>query len=64
MAELHVGDRVLFDGRTCVVRGVSPMSAIPRRVQLEDVETGEWVEVDADDLRAREGSNPQPGDTG
>jgi hypothetical protein len=37
--------------RAYIVRGVSPMSTTPCRVHLEDAETGEEVEADADDLQ-------------
>jgi len=46
MSDIHVGDDVTFRGRAYVVRGLSPMSASPRRALLEDVETGENVEAD------------------
>lgn len=51
MDDLHIGDRVTLGGRVFFVRGVSPMSAVPCRVHLEDAETGEEVEADADDLQ-------------
>ena len=51
MADLHIGDRVMLRDRAYIVRGFSPMSVMPGRVRLEDVETGEEVEVDADDLQ-------------
>ena len=38
MTDIHVGDLVTYDGRLLRVRGISPMSASPRRVLLEDVE--------------------------
>jgi hypothetical protein len=43
--EFHVGDEVARDGRTYVVRGISPMSATPRRLLLEDRESGALVEL-------------------
>lgn len=51
MADLHIGDRVMLRDRAYIVRGVSPMSTTPCRVHLEDAETGEEVEADADDLQ-------------
>lgn len=51
MDDLHIGERVLLGDRVYVVRGLSPMSAEPYRVHLEDVETGEEIEADADDLQ-------------
>lgn len=50
MTDIRVGDDVTYDGRVYRVRGISPMSASPRRVLLEDVETGENVEAPLDDL--------------
>ena len=50
MAELHIGERVTFRDRAYIVRGISPMGVTPCRVHLEDAETGEEVEADADDL--------------
>lgn len=57
MDELHIGDRVTLGGRVFFVRGISPMSAVPCRVHLEDAETGEEVEADADDLQAESPMN-------
>lgn len=50
MTDIHVGDLVTYDGRLLRVRGISPMSASPRRVLLEDVDTNEDVEALLDDL--------------
>jgi len=50
MIELHVGDLVTYEGRVLRVRGISPMSASPRRVLLEDVDTGEDIVAPLDDL--------------
>jgi hypothetical protein len=50
MSDIHVGDDVTFRGRVYTVRGLSPMSASPRRALLEDVETGESVEAHLDEL--------------
>jgi len=41
MSDIHVGDDVTFHGHVFNVRGLSPMSATPRRVLLENRETGE-----------------------
>jgi len=57
MDELHIGDRVTLGGRVFFVRGVSPMSALPCWVHLEDAETGEEVQVDADHLQAEKPTN-------
>ena len=50
MTEIRVGDEVAYDGRTFRVRGISPMSTSPRRVLLEDTETGTLAEVRADEV--------------
>lgn len=50
MSDIHVGDDVTFRGRVYFVRGLSPMSASPRRALLEDIETGESVEAHLDEL--------------
>ena len=51
MTEIRVGDTVLYRDHAYVVRGISPMSATLKRVQLEDQETHELVEAPAEDLR-------------
>jgi hypothetical protein len=50
MSDIRVGDDVIFRGRVFRVRGVSPMSATPRRVLLEDLESGENVEAQRDQV--------------
>jgi hypothetical protein len=52
MCSLHVGDRVTYRGRTFVVRGFTPLSVEPRFLHLEDAETGEQVDVLADEVEA------------
>lgn len=52
MSDIHVGDDVTFHGHVFNVRGLSPMSATPRRVLLEDRETGETIEALLDELEA------------
>jgi hypothetical protein len=52
MSDIHVGDDVTFHGHVFNVRGLSPMSATPRRVLLEDRETGETIEAPLDELEA------------
>ncbi|MGH2971589.1 MAG: hypothetical protein ACRDLE_05570 [Gaiellaceae bacterium] len=52
-----MGDDVTFNGRVYRVRGISPMSASPRRVLLEDVETSENVEAPLDDLEPIDGGD-------
>jgi hypothetical protein len=39
-----------WHGRDCVVRGVDPMSVVERRVEIEDVRTGERFRIRLDDL--------------
>jgi hypothetical protein len=52
MSDIHVGDDVTFHGHVFNVRGLSPMSATPRRVLLEDRETGETIEAPLDEFEA------------
>jgi hypothetical protein len=52
MRDFHIGDRVTFLDRAFYVRGLSPMSAPRRSIHLEDVETGERIQVWVDDLAA------------
>jgi hypothetical protein len=52
MAELHIGERVSLGGRVLVVRGFTPQSVSPSRVHLQDIETGESLEVQMDKLAA------------
>lgn len=57
MSEIRVGDDVTYYGRVLRVRGISPMSASPRRVLLEDGETGEILEVALSDLEEENGGD-------
>jgi hypothetical protein len=52
MVELCIGERVSLGGRVFVVHGFTPLSVSPGRVHLEDVETGEWLEVSTNDVQA------------
>ena len=54
MSEIHVGDLVTYEGRVVRVRGISPMSASPRRALLEDVDTSDELEARLDDLEPLE----------
>ncbi len=47
---LVLDEPVSWRGRDCVVRGVDPMSVAERRVELEDVETGERFRIPVDEL--------------
>ena len=48
MANLHIGDSVTFRDRAYFIRGMSPMGVTPRRIHLEDADTGERIEVPED----------------
>jgi hypothetical protein len=54
MTDIHVGDDVTLRGRILRIRGISPMSASPRRVLLEDLETGESIEARLDEIEPAE----------
>jgi hypothetical protein len=56
MTDIHVGDVVTYEGRALRVRGISPMSASPRRVLLEDIDSGEQIEALCDELEAADDS--------
>jgi len=53
MANLHIGDCVTLRDRAFFVLGFSPMSVLPRRLQLEEVYPGEQVEASVDDVRRK-----------
>lgn len=57
MTEIRVGDDVTYRGRVLRVRGISPMSASPRRVLLEDDDTGEVIEVAVGELEDENGAD-------
>ena len=61
MTDIHVGDDVTWRGRVLRVRGISPMSASPRRVLLEDLETGESLEARLDELEDLEDDSESAG---
>jgi hypothetical protein len=56
MADIRIGVRVSFRGRALKVLGVSPLSEEPRRVFLEDEETGERFVISTRVLGVRESS--------
>jgi hypothetical protein len=61
MVPLGIGERVTLHGRMYVVRGVSPMSAVPCRVWLEDADTHEHVESPLDGIeRVSRSATPDP----
>ena len=47
---MNIGDRVTYGGRTCVLRGLDPMSVPDRRAHLEVVATGERLAVPLADV--------------
>jgi hypothetical protein len=47
---LRIGDHVAYDGRCYVVLGLDPMGVPGRRVDLEDLETGERLRIPAAEL--------------
>jgi hypothetical protein len=55
MTDIRVGDFVIYEGRALRVRGISPMSASPRRVLLEDPESGKQIEARVDDVEPVDG---------
>jgi hypothetical protein len=55
MTDIRVGDFVTYEGRALRVRGISPMSASPRRVLLQDPESGEQIEARVDDVEPVDG---------
>lgn len=57
--EFRLGERIKLRGHVFVLRGLAPMSAFPRWVQLEDAETGDVVEAWADELEAVEPSSTE-----
>jgi hypothetical protein len=54
---LVLEEPLTWRGRDCVVRGLDPMSVSERRVELEDVDTGERFRIPLRDLREQ----PPPG---
>jgi hypothetical protein len=46
MAKIDIGTEVIYEDRDYLVRGFSPMSRAPRRVFLEDLRTGESIDLD------------------
>jgi len=54
-AAMRIGDRVLYDGRLYVLRGVEPMSVDERKAEIEDPETGERLKVLWDEIEEPRG---------
>ena len=56
MDEVRLGDRVLFQHRVCIVRGVTPASVTPPLVHLVDRETGTEADARLDEVEPVEDS--------
>lgn len=47
---LAIGDRLIYDGRACLIHGFTPMSVEPARVYLAAPGLGRIFPVDVDEL--------------
>ena len=47
---MEIGETVIWQGRTCIVRGFTPMGVPDRQVDLEDAETGEQLRAPLDEV--------------
>jgi hypothetical protein len=47
---MEIGDHVLYEGRSYILRGFEPMSVDERRAELEDPLTGERIRVPVEDV--------------
>jgi hypothetical protein len=54
---MEIGDPVIYNGKSYVLRGLEPMSVPDRRAELEDPESGDLLSVPVGLLAA--GSPPQ-----
>jgi len=54
---MNIGDLVIWNGRTWVLRGLDPMSVTTRHAHLEDEATGERVRAPLAEVAPAE---PQP----
>ena len=52
-APFSIGDRLIYDGRVCLIHGFTPMGVEPARVYLSARDLAEILPVDADELEAR-----------
>ena len=52
--EVHIGDKVLYEGRVYVLRGLDPMSVPDRTALLEDALEGGLVRVPLKDVEPAE----------
>lgn len=56
--KVELGSRMTFAERVFIVRGFTPMSVDPQRIELEDAATGERMELSVQG--APEPSQPRP----
>ena len=47
---MELGDLVIWNGKSYVLRGLEPMSVPERRAELEDPRTGEWIRAPLDEV--------------
>ncbi len=57
-AAMKIGDLVLFQGRSYVLRGLDPMGVPERRVILEDPKTGQELAAPAEEVSRAEPCPP------
>jgi hypothetical protein len=53
---LEIGESVVWQGRSCHVRGVAPASLPGQLVELEEAETQEWHSVPLNEMEGLVGS--------
>jgi hypothetical protein len=61
---VKLGERVTYQGRRYILRGLDPFGVSDRRGYLEDAETHALVKVPLDDVRSDEESPRGPAETG
>jgi NMD protein affecting ribosome stability and mRNA decay len=57
LADMRIGDLVAYAGRQYVVCGLDPMGVPDRRVDLEDLETGDSIRTPISELPAARDSS-------
>ncbi len=57
---MKLGDKLIYDGRTLILRGLDPMSVADPCAQLEDPDTGEVLLVPLAELEPPSVSGPGP----
>ncbi len=57
---MKLGDKLIYDGRTLILRGLDPMSVADPCAQLEDPDTGEVLLVPLAQLEPPSVSGPGP----